>query len=199
METPEEALLLLRRETEILVSGLSGERPVHGDGRPSAAVMLVGEAPGARETEEGRPFVGAAGKTLNAFLSGAGIDRSALYVTNAVKFRPTKPSPATGKKVNRPPTLREIAALRPVLLREIEIIRPKFIVTLGNSPLKALKIRRPISEIHGQLLLTDFGRLFPMFHPAALIYNRALTPLYEEDMGRLADLIGKEEINGREI
>ena len=77
---------------------------VFGEGRVGAPVMMIGEAPGEQESLQGRPFVGKAGKNLDAFLAQAGMDRAALYVTNVVKFRPTRRSEA-GRTVNRPPTL----------------------------------------------------------------------------------------------
>ena len=83
--------------------------PVYGEGDPEAAIMLIGEAPGAQETEQRRPFVGKAGQNLNAFLEAIGMTREALYITNAVKFRPFKVHPRTGSLSNRPPTREEIA------------------------------------------------------------------------------------------
>ena len=111
----------MRAELERLIAELyEGERKilVHGEGAPEARVMLVGEAPGEQETLQGRPFVGKAGKNLNEFLELAGLRREELYVTNAVKFRPTKLS-AAGRIVNRPPTREEVQLFLPWLRREI--------------------------------------------------------------------------------
>ena len=96
----------MREELNRLIADLyEGEKKilVHGEGEIGARVMLVGEAPGEQETLLGRPFVGKAGRNLDEFLELAGLERSQLYVTNAVKFRPTKRS-AAGRTVNRPPT-----------------------------------------------------------------------------------------------
>ena len=96
----------LRAEMQRLMNQLyEGENKVlvFGEGAIGARVMLVGEAPGAQEALLGRPFVGKAGKNLNEFLELAGLDRGELYVTNTVKFRPTRVSEA-GRNVNRPPT-----------------------------------------------------------------------------------------------
>ena len=158
---------------------------VYGEGAPHARVMLIGEAPGEQETLLGRPFVGKAGKNLDAFLELARMDRSELYVTNTVKFRPTKVS-AAGRTVNRPPTQEEIRLFLPWLRREIELVDPEYIVTLGNVPLKALiGSRIVIGEVHGQLLDLDGRRLYPMYHPASVIYNPALKSVYQEDVQRL--------------
>ena len=158
---------------------------VYGEGAPHARVMLIGEAPGEQETLLGRPFVGKAGKNLDAFLELARMDRSELYVTNTVKFRPTKVS-AAGRTVNRPPTQEEIRLFLPWLRREIELVDPEYIVTLGNVPLKALMGSRiVIGEVHGQLLDLDGRRLYPMYHPASVIYNPALKSVYQEDVQRL--------------
>ena len=122
-----------------------GERKVlvFGEGLVGAPVMMIGEAPGEQESLQGRPFVGKAGKNLDAFLAQAGMDRAALYVTNVVKFRPTRTS-AAGRTVNRPPTQEEVRLFLPWLLREINLVNPKYIITLGNVPLKALTGRGSI-------------------------------------------------------
>ena len=111
----------LRGELEALIGEVyEGERKVlvHGEGRVGARVMLIGEAPGEQESLKRRPFVGKAGKNLDEFLELAGIDRGEMYVSNAVKFRPTKLS-AAGRVVNRPPTREEVKLFLPWLMREI--------------------------------------------------------------------------------
>ena len=160
---------------------------VHGEGDPGARVMLIGEAPGEQETLLRRPFVGRAGKNLDEFLSLAGIERAQLYVTNTVKYRPTKLS-AAGNPVNRPPTREEISLFLPWLRREIALVRPQVVVTLGNVPLKALMGgRAAIGSLHGAFAACGDHLLYPMYHPASLIYNRALRPIYETDVRKLAD------------
>lgn len=165
-----------------------GERKVlvFGEGRIGAPVLMIGEAPGEQETLQGRPFVGKAGKNLDAFLEGAGLDRGALYVTNTVKFRPTKRSPA-GRTVNRPPTQEEVRLFQPWLLREIELVSPRYIVTLGNVPLRALTDRRSsIGDMHGQPVAWNGRVLFPMYHPASVIYNPSLKEVYRRDIDAFA-------------
>ena len=155
---------------------------VFGEGRVGAPVMMIGEAPGEQETLQGRPFVGKAGKNLDAFLEQAGMDRAALYVTNVVKFRPTRRSEA-GRVVNRPPTQEEIKLFLPWLLKEIELVDPRYIITLGNVPLKALTGRGSvIGDMHGRFIDWQGRRLFAMYHPASVIYNPGLKAVYSRDI-----------------
>ena len=109
-----------------------------------------------------------------------------MYVTNAVKFRPTKRS-AAGRTVNRPPTREEVSLFLPWLRREIELVAPEVIVTLGNVPLRALTgLKAVIGDVHGTLQEADGLRLYPMYHPASLIYNPGLREVYAEDIRRLS-------------
>ena len=161
---------------------------VFGEGPQQPRLMLIGEAPGEQETLQGRPFVGKAGQNLDHFLVLAGLRREEIYITNAVKLRPTKTG-KTGRLSNRPPTKDEIALFRPWLLREIAEVAPQMIATLGNVPLRAVTGRSlTIGEVHGQVI--DAGEtglpLFALYHPASLIYNRALSDVYEQDVRALA-------------
>ena len=159
---------------------------VFGDGSPGADVMMIGEAPGEQETLQGRPFVGKAGKNLDEFLARAGMDRQALYVSNAVKFRPTKLS-AAGRTVNRPPTQEEVRLFLPWLRREIELVNPKCLITLGNVPLRALVGgKSSVGAMHGVFTEAEGRRLYPMYHPASVIYNPALKAVYQADLDRFA-------------
>ena len=161
---------------------------VFGEGPQRPRLMLIGEAPGEQETLQGRPFVGKAGQNLDHFLALAGLCREEIYISNAVKLRPTKTG-KTGRLSNRPPTKDEIALFRPWLLREIAEVAPQMIATLGNVPLRAVTGRSlSIGEVHGQVI--DAGEtelpLFALYHPASLIYNRALADVYEQDVRALA-------------
>lgn len=182
----------LRMEMEKLVAEVyEGERRilVFGEGRIGSKLMLIGEAPGEQETLQKRPFVGKAGKNLDEFLALAGLDRGDLYVSNTVKFRPTRIS-AAGRTVNRPPTREEIRLFLPFLKREMEIVRPQVAVTLGNVPLRALLGNGlVIGDVHGRLQDWNGMRIYPMYHPASLIYNPALRSVYAEDIRRLARLL----------
>ena len=178
-----------RAALEAFVDGIyEGEKKVlvHGEGCIGARVMLIGEAPGEQETLQGRPFVGKAGKNLDEFLLLAGIDRSQLYVSNTVKFRPTRISDA-GRTVNRPPTREEINLFLPWLKKEIDMVKPECVVTLGNVPLKALcDPRTVIGDVHGAFIDREGLRIYPMYHPASMIYNPSLRSVYREDIQNLA-------------
>ena len=168
---------------------------VFGEGPLHPKLMLIGEAPGEQETLMGRPFVGKAGKNLDRFLELAGMRREEIYISNAVKIRPTKTG-KTGRISNRPPTKEEIALFRPWLLREIDLVAPQVIATLGNVPLFAVTgdKRLTIGEAHGRAMEAgETGRLlFALYHPASLIYNRALEPVYEQDVRALAAWIAQD-------
>lgn len=186
-----------RAELAAFVAGVyEGEKKllVFGEGPIGAKVLLVGEAPGEQESLQGRPFVGRAGKNLDHFLEVAGLSRRELYVTNLVKFRPTKISPA-GRLVNRTPTQEEIRLFQPWLLREIAMIRPECVVTLGNVPLRALVGNEcVIGAAHGRFLRVEVGRVYAMYHPASVLYNPALRQTYQEDLERLAAHLKNENI-----
>ena len=179
-----------RAELRAFVDGIyEGEKKVlvYGEGDMDARVMMIGEAPGEQEALQGRPFVGKAGKNLDGFLALAGMDRRQLYVTNAVKFRPTKISPA-GRVVNRPPTQEEIRLFLPWLLKEIALVDPACVITLGNVPLKALMGRQAsIGDMHGAFIQHEGRTVYPMYHPASLIYNPGLKTVYREDILRFSE------------
>lgn len=169
---------------------------VFGEGPMHPRLMLIGEAPGEQETLLGRPFVGKAGKNLDRFLELAGMRREEIYISNAVKIRPTKTG-KTGRISNRPPTKEEIALFRPWLMQEIALVAPQVIATLGNVPLFAVTNDKKltIGAAHGRVMEAgETGRkLFALYHPASLIYNRALESVYEQDVRALAAwLLGSE-------
>ena len=160
---------------------------VTGEGDVHARLMLVGEAPGAQEEQLRRPFVGAAGKNLDAFLEGVALRREALYITNSVKFRPTRQG-ASGRLSNRTPTREEVALFRPWLLEEITAVQPAVVATLGNTALRAVTGRENIviGDVHGQPLETGEGYdVFPLYHPASIIYRPQLKATYAEDIEKL--------------
>ena len=189
---------VLRKELEQRIQQMyAGENRilVFGEGNVGACVMLIGEAPGEQETLKRRPLVGKAGKNLDEFLEIAQIDRAELYVTNVVKFRPTRVSKA-GRIVNRPPTKEEIALFKPFLMREIEIVQPRYIVTLGNVPLQALTdSKAAIGSVHGRILRRENMQIYPMYHPASMIYNRSLREVYVSDVLRLSETLGQNGEN----
>jgi len=183
--------MMLEEIKDNYIERYSGIKLVFGEGIKDAKIMLVGEAPGANEEKQGRPFVGVAGKNLDEFLKIVGLERQDIYITNVVKLRPSKNSPKTGNAVNRPPTKEEIEAFLPLLEKEIEEINPKFIVTLGNVPLKAVTKNQKITigDVHGQKLDVEGKNVLPLYHPASIIYNRSLKETYLEDLTKIKDCI----------
>lgn len=164
---------------------------VFGEGKTEyPSVMLIGEAPGEQESLQGRPFVGKAGKNLDGFLQVLEMKREDIYITNVVKIRPTKVS-EKGRVSNRPPNKEELALFTPYLMEEILRVQPGMIVTLGNVALKALCGQKAvIGDMHGRASEVTVQhekqhgnfRVFPLYHPASIIYNRSLQAVYEEDL-----------------
>lgn len=178
-----------------IMEAYSDEKLVLGRGNLNSPIVLVGEAPGRKEVEFNEPFVGQAGKHLDEFLQVLELDKEDIYITNSVKYRPTKLNPKTGRLSNRTPTAKEIESFRSFLLEEIDIIKPKIIVTLGNTSLKSLFEKDvKIGDVHGKLISVEIYdnkyNLFPLYHPAAVIYNRSLKEVYLNDLQNL-----KKELN----
>jgi uracil-DNA glycosylase len=142
---------------------------VPGEGSATAKVVLVGEAPGAREDESGRPFVGGAGKLLDRLLEEAGLDREDVFITNVVKARPPG---------NRDPKADEVAHHLPWLEAQLE---PKLLVPLGRHALARFVPDAKITQAHGRVIERDGRTLFPMFHPAAALRNPKLRETLHED------------------
>lgn len=141
-------------------------RAVPGEGPPKARILLLGEAPGRKEDEEGRPFVGSAGRILDRALASAGLRRGDVFLTNVVKCRPPG---------NRRPRTEEVAACRPYLEGQIEDVDPRVIVALGATALQALLGRREnIRRVRGRAFEWNGRRVQPTYHPAAVRYNRRL-------------------------
>lgn len=158
---------------------------VAGSGSPDSDIMFVGEAPGYHEDQQGVPFVGQAGKLLDTLLAGIGLSRDDVFVANVLKCRPPG---------NRDPLPSEIDSCQEHLFRQISIIRPAIVATLGNFATKLLSGRPDgISRVHGcELPLTIGGReilLYPLYHPAAALYSRAMLPTLEQDVARMPELI----------
>lgn len=157
------------------------DRFVPAVGPQDADVMMVGEAPGANEVEEGEPFVGRAGQKLNDILDDIGVERSDIYITNLVKVRPPE---------NRDPKKDEIEAWKPLLDREIEEVDPDIILTLGNFASKELLNKKEgITSIHGRIFTREGRKIMPIYHPAATLYDRSKTPDLEDDLRKA---FGKE-------
>jgi uracil-DNA glycosylase len=145
---------------------------VPGEGSATAAVVIVGEAPGASEDKAGCPFVGRAGKLLDTLLEEAGLQRDDVFITNVVKARPPG---------NRDPKADEVAHHLPWLEAQLEVIRPRLLVPLGRHALARFAADVKITEAHGRVLERDGRRLFPMFHPAAGLRSTAVRRQLHED------------------
>jgi len=154
---------------------------VPGDGPAVAEVVFVGEAPGASEDKEGRPFVGSAGRLLSRLLADAGLRREDVYVTNVVKARPPG---------NRDPRKDEVAHHMPWLVAELDALEPRAVVPLGRHALAHFAPDAKISEAHGQPLERDGRLVFPWYHPAAALHNQGLRETLHEDARALGTLLG---------
>lgn len=150
---------------------------VFGVGSPTAEVLLVGEAPGASEDQQGEPFVGAAGKLLDDMLAMIGLGRSRIYITNSVKCRPPQ---------NRDPLNTEKDACRGYLSRQLALMKPKIIVCLGRiSAMELIREDFKISQEHGQFFEKDGVQMMALYHPAALLRDPRKKPETFEDLKRL--------------
>jgi DNA polymerase len=173
---------------------------VFGDGNPDSAMVLIGEAPGKQEVQKGKPFVGQAGKNLDQFIDILEIERTDLYITNVVKLRPYKVNEDTGRESNRTPTKKEIGIFSAYLMRELEIIMPRLVVTLGNIALKCIlqDDKASIGVLHGEPAQTKFGAaefsLFPLYHPASIIYKADLKDVYLQDLHKLKKYLKEMKI-----
>lgn len=159
-------------------------KAVPGDGPLGARVMLIGEGPGWHEDQQGRPFVGNAGKFLTELLAKAGLKREDVFITNVVKCRPPG---------NRDPLPDEIAACAPYLDRQIAAIDPEVIVTLGRFSMARWFPGERISRIHGQPKRDGKRLIVPMYHPAAALHQGALRGAIEEDFAKLPKFLAEVE------
>ena len=153
---------------------------VPGEGSATAEVVIVGEAPGASEDKQGRPFVGRAGRLLDDLLAEAGLRREDVFITNVVKARPPG---------NRDPRADEVAHHLPFLEAQLDVIRPRLVVPLGRHALKHFAPDAKIGEVHGHVLERDGRTLFPMYHPAAALHNQRLRATLVDDARALSDAL----------
>jgi DNA polymerase len=155
---------------------------VPGEGPANADIMFIGEGPGFHENEQGRPFVGAAGKFLDELLAKINLKRSEVFIGNVVKCRPPG---------NRDPLPEELEACSVYLERQIAAINPKVIVTLGRFSLAHFVPNAKIGEIHGQAMRIKGRLVVAMYHPAAGLHQRSLMATIEQDFRMLPELISK--------
>ncbi|MHA2027216.1 MAG: uracil-DNA glycosylase [Candidatus Thorarchaeota archaeon] len=145
---------------------------VPGEGPCDALVMLVGEAPGAKEDETGRPFVGRSGQLLISLLEEIGLTREDVFITSILKSRPPK---------NRTPTQFEVNICRPYLEKQIELIKPRFIVLLGGVAISSLLGSWKVSESHGRFYKSGSQTYFMTYHPAAALRFPKVKTTMRED------------------
>ena len=179
---------------------------VFGEGNTDAEIVFIGEAPGKKEDETGMPFVGAAGKFLTKMLQLIGLSREDVYITNIVKYRPPN---------NRDPKPDEKEAFWPYLVRQLDVIKPKLVVTLGRHSMEYFLPGAKISEVHGSLVRlqgdslqnclqnqlnpkktsTEFAgsflAIYPLYHPAAALYNGSLRQTLLDDFAKIPDILSR--------
>ena len=189
-QAPNDALLTLYEEiADCPACELARHRTqtVPGVGPAPAEVMCIGEAPGAREDEQGVPFVGPAGRFLDQLLGAAGLSRGTVHIANVVECRPPG---------NRDPQPEEIAACTPFLERQIAIVDPLLIVTLGRFSMSRWFPGASISRIHGRPKRFGERIVLPMYHPAAALHRGDLRPVIEADFARIPELLAEARSGG---
>ncbi len=159
-------------------------RTVPGEGAEDADIMFIGEAPGWHEDQQGRPFVGPAGKFLDELLASINLDRQQVYIANVIKCRP---------QGNRDPLPQEILSCRNWLEKQIELIQPKMIVTLGRYSMALFFPQKSIGKIHGSAEKRDGIIYFAMYHPAAALHQHSLKETIKADMLKIPPLLSQLE------
>ncbi len=155
---------------------------VPGEGPSNARIMFIGEGPGFHENQQGRPFVGNAGKFLDELLQHANLRRADVFITNVVKCRPPG---------NRDPEEFELTACSYYLNQQIEIINPEIIVTLGRFSMAKFFGNVKISQVHGQAKVVGNRLIIAMFHPAAALHQPALKATIIKDFSKIPELLHK--------
>lgn len=160
--------------------------PVLGEGNPNADIMFIGEAPGQKEDELGRPFVGPAGKFLDELLESISLKREDVYISNVVKYRPPN---------NRDPLPEEKEQCMPWLMLEIALIKPKIIVPLGRHALEHFFKKLKMTGVHGKpQKLNNEVTIFPIYHPAAALHNGNLRQALFDDFQALQNYLEKQSV-----
>ncbi len=155
---------------------------VPGEGEEKADLLFIGEAPGWYEDQQGRPFVGPAGKYLDGLLASINFKRQEVYIANVIKCRPTG---------NRDPLPTEIHNCRKWLEKQIELICPRMIVTLGRYSMAMFFPGKSISKIHGTAQKQDNVIYYAMYHPAAALHQQSLRQAIETDMLKIPPLLAQ--------
>lgn len=178
-ETPEQILERIGAEVRACTACPLHEKrtkAVPGEGAVKSGIMLIGEGPGFNEDQQGRPFVGPAGKLLEEMLAAVGLHREQVFITNVVKCRPPG---------NRDPQPDEIAACNGYLDRQLVAIDPRIVVTLGRYSLARFFPGAKISAVHGQPKFADGRAYVPFYHPAAGLRTPAIKQMLFEDVQKL--------------
>jgi len=155
-------------------------RAVPGEGPLNAEIMFIGEAPGRNEDQQGRPFVGEAGRLLEELLAEIGLTRDDAWISNIVKCRPPQ---------NRDPRPEEIAACAGYLERQLALLQPKVVATLGRYSMEKFFPGAKITRVHGQARRDGNRVLIPLFHPAYILRNMAAMPDAIRDMQKIPRLL----------
>lgn len=163
----------------------SRKKAVVGEGPANAEIMFIGEGPGFHENEQGRPFVGAAGRFFEQLLEQAGLTRSDVFITNLVKCRP----PA-----NRDPQPEELHNCNQYLEDQIQVINPSIIVTLGRISMGRYFPGAKITSVHGQMQNIGGRFIIPMYHPAAALHQPDLRPSILADFAKLPDQLNEARV-----
>ena len=170
--------------------GTLRETMVFSVGDPDAAIMFVGEAPGAEEENQQEPFVGPAGQLLTKIISAMGLDRSKVYISNICKFRPRLPNQTSN---NRKPTTEEMEACLPFILSEVQIVKPKVIIALGGTAMEGL-LGQAMSVARARDTVHDFQGvpLIVTYHPSYLLRNQSPSEKRKvwEDMMKAMEIVG---------
>ena len=165
--------------------GKSG-KAVPGEGNPDAEIVFIGEAPGRKEAESGRPFIGRSGQLLRSLIREAGLKEDEVYITSPVKYLPDRGTP----------TLADIAHGRTHLIKQLEIIDPKIVVLLGSVATQGvLQSRIPVIKEHGKIIKRDGKKYFITLHPAAGLRFPPLKELIKEDFKKLKRLISTKKMS----
>lgn len=178
---------------------LTRHHVVCGNKEGEADIFLAGEAPGGDEDLTGQPFTGQAGKELDHFLGVLNLSREDIYIGNVVKCRPTKPSARGryGNYANRKPLMKEIKACASWFDEEIRLVKPKVIVTLGGVPLSyVLGKQVKVGDYRGKAFFSHRYQceIFPLYHPASVIYDRSKKALYLQDLVKLKQFLAAKGI-----
>lgn len=168
---------------------------VPGEGDPSSQIMFIGEGPGFNEDQQGRPFVGQAGKLLDKLLALINIERKNVFIANVIKHRTPE---------NRDPLPEEIEACAGFLDAQIRIIDPRIIVTLGRFSLNKFLPGEFISRVHGKARFVNFAGkkriVIPIYHPAAALRNQSIMDQLTEDFKKILEImVGKQPEDAHEV